>query len=391
VPAALGARRPLMAPGRGLSGFEFYVAESMIGRLRRREDLTAARACAGGVLAAMRLTCAQGLLALAELPGDWLAEVLAGQDILPGMLIALRADATTQDATALAALLAGLRQHGARVGWQAGAPGFAPGAQPDFLLLTASDDPRRATDAAGHRPELLVAPDLPDVERLEAFLEAGVALAGCSVGSPEPRQARELPPQTQPLLRLLNQLVGDTDHADVVATIKSDAALSVRLLQYLNSAGASPGRTLDSIDQAVLILGRAELYRWVARLTVRLGPPRPASAGLQQFALARAGLLELLARQAGEPQPGSLYLMGLASLLPALLQCRLDDALRTLALPEPAVLALAGGRGEWARYLAIALAVENGNLPEVERLAAHWGGAAAVMSLAERAWAASAA
>lgn len=385
APLSMGARRPLISAGSGLAGFEFHVAESLVGRLRRREDLLAAQACTAGVLGAMRLACAERLLALAELPAAWLARIQPEQEIVPGMMLVLRPGWALDGADDLPAISRVLRRHGAQVGFRPDAAPWPAGLQPDFLLLAGLRHPGELATWKGRAP-LLLATDLPDVDTLEALLAGGLGLASCEVGVPACQGHRALPPQAHGLLRLLNELVQDQDHARVVASIKSDAALSVRLLQHLNSAGASPGRVLDSIDQAVMVLGRDALYRWVAQMLVRLGPPRACAGGLQSLALARARLLELLARARGEASPGGLYLLGLASMLPVLLQCPLSEALKTLRLPHEAVLALTGGVGPWAPYLNLAIALEQPDDAEANRLAAPWGGLDAVRALSDRAW-----
>lgn len=135
----------------------------------------------------------------------------------------------------------------------------------------------------------------------------------------------------------MRQRAGRTDdNATVVDNIKADAALSLRLLLHLNSVGAWPGRVLDSVEQAVLVLGRDALGRWVAQRLVQMAPPRPASSAAQAMAMARGRLLELLARAQGAASPGSLYLLGLASMLPLLMQGSVEDAARSMCLPPDA-------------------------------------------------------
>jgi EAL and modified HD-GYP domain-containing signal transduction protein len=183
----------------------------------------------------------------------------------------------------------------------------------------------------------------------------------------------------------MSRLVRDDDNALLVADIKSDPTVALRLLQFLNSAGATPGRELGSIDQAVMVLGRDTLYRWVAQMLVRLSPSRPAADALRALALARARLIERLARQAGEPSPGSLYVLGLASMLPMLLHCSLGEATSSLQLPAVAVEALRG-TGPWQIYLSIALALERYDMAETERLAQRFGGLETVLAHSAQAW-----
>jgi hypothetical protein len=390
--APMGAHRPLISAHGSLAGFEFHGAAALLMRL----DGAAANAYTANLLGAMRLCAAQGLSALAELPLGWLLRGTPQQQWVPGMHLLLRAEAPCEDSAAIGELLTRLRGAGVRVGWdpQATSPMPAAAGRPDFMPLRASARHdasawRQAIAAAAERwpgtPLLLL--DLPTVELMEAVLAPPVLWATCSLGRcVEPVRAQALPPQAQHTLRLLNRLLHDDDHAAVVEDIKADAALSLRLLQYLNSAGASAGRELDSIEQAVLLLGRDALYRWVAQMVVRMSPQRPAAQALQATALARARLFELLARASDAPSPGGLYLFGLATMLPMLLQCSIDEAAQAMRLPPAAVQALQQQGGPWQPYLTLLQALESADLPAIDAAATAFGGRQAVLASWAEAW-----
>ena len=391
MPAGLGAQRPLVSASGVLAGFEFYAGAAYVNRLRPGVDVAAIRACTANVLGAMRLCSAQRLDALAGFPVSWLASLEGDGQYVPGLRLVLQADGQPMPAEALTALVQRLRKAGVLLGWQPG--DFAPLGAPDFVQLrlpAGSDAAAWQGAAAGAAstfpgvPQVLL--DLPSLDLMEAMLRPSVALAACFIGSnTTPARLQVLPPQAQRLLQLLNRLVRDDDTELLVKDIKSDAALALRLLQYLNSAGASPGRELDSIEQAVSVLGRDALYRFVSQMLVRLSPPRPAAGALQAVALARARLLELLARDAGEASPGTLYLLGLTSMLPTLLQCSLDDATSSLQLPAHAREALHGS-GPWQAYLGLAQALERHDMVTTEALSRSFGGLDAVLSHSTRSW-----
>jgi EAL and modified HD-GYP domain-containing signal transduction protein len=315
----------------------------------------------------------------------------------PGMHLLLRADLAADQSAAAGALAARLRALGVEVGWDpmGASPVFpAHAMRPDFVPLRGPETSdtqawRGAVGAAGARwPGVpLVLLDLPAVEVLESLLGPGVLLAACNVATcVVPAKVQALPAQSQRLLRLLNRLLHDDDNAGVVDEIKADPALSLRLLHYLNSAGATPGRELDSIEQAVLVLGRDKLYRWIAQMLVRMSPPRPAADALQSLALARARMLELLARAEGAHNPGSLYLLGLASMLPLLLQCSLADAGEALCLSASAVAALERKDGPWGAHLGLLEALEANDIDGATSLATPFGGLDAVLALWTEAW-----
>lgn len=397
APIGVGARRPLVSAQGTLAGFEFHAGALDPRRLRRDEDAAAAAAYANNILGAMRLCASQGLAALAELPLAWLTRCVDDRLFGPGMHFLLRID-PAGDAPAAVATTKRLRAAGARVGWDPSASAsvlLADAGGPDFMPLrspAARDDVqawRAAVAAATERckgvPVVIL--DLPGVETLEALLGPDVLMAACNLAAVQPpSKVQALPAQAQRVLRLLDRLLHDDQNAAVVDEIKADAALGLRLLHYLNSAGASPGRELDSIEQAVLVLGRDKLYQWLAQMLVRMSPPRPASEALQALALARARLLESLGRAERAPNPGGLYLLGLASMLPTLLQCSLGDAGQALCLPPSAMQALESKAGPWGTHLLLLDALEANDIAAAAALAAPFGGLDAVFALWTDAW-----
>lgn len=371
----VGARRPLVDAKGEIAGYEFHISQAQQQRLRERADTTATRAQFNALLGSMRRCAASGSIAYAELPAYWLA--LAPAEAAQGLQLALHTLNHARDDDVIGSWLTAWRGAGARIGWR-DTESIVAGIEPDF---------RVCSDASTSRAGTWVAPDLPDVDALEAALQAGARWAASAVKiGTEPRAARIPPPQARHLMQLLNRLVRDDDTAAVVDEIKQDAALSVRLLQYLNSPGVSRGQTLESIEQAVALLGRDALYHWVSGMLVRLAPPRQAAAGLQALALSRARQLEMLGRAAGEAVPGSLYLMGLASVLPLLLHTTLADALSSLQLPINAERALLSRDGPWANYLNLVEALEDSDMVVATVLARPLGGIDAVMAIAAKSW-----
>ncbi|NUZ08073.1 EAL and HDOD domain-containing protein [Piscinibacter koreensis] len=379
---AIGARRPLVDVGGRVAGFEFRMPESTLRRLRSRDNAVAAAAHTRALFATMRLTTDAGRIAYTELPPGWLQRPQLAAEVTRGCMIAVplveAADAFgTEACTAIRAL----RAAGARVGWAG--PRVQP-VTPDFVVVRPGLDD---VASARQRGVPLLASDVETLEQLEAMLQAGVRYACCSIASrTEPKEAQPLAPQVQRVCLLLNRLVQDADTRSIVSDIKEDVALAYRLLHHINMAGVGQAHEVDSIEQAVLMLGRNELYRWLSMLLVTFSAGRPASGALQEIALARARLFELLAIDRAEPEPGSLFTLGLASMLGLLLQVKLADAIEPLNLHEFARRALLEASGPWYAYLAVAAELENPKSTQLETLAEPFGGAARVAARAAEAW-----
>ena len=380
---AIGARRPLIDAKGAVAGFEFRLADAMLERLRRADgSAAAATAHSRALFAAMRLTADAGRIAYTELPAGWLKLPHLASDVSRGVMLALPAidSAVTFDA-AIADRIRALRTAGARVGW-GGQPAQPFG--PDFVVVRPGDD----IAAARRSPAVpLLATSIASIDELEAALRGGVDLACCSIAQhAEPRDAQPIAPQVPRLCHLLNRLVQGADTAPIVDDIKADVGLTYRLLHHLNNAGVGGGRSIESIEQAVMMLGRNELYRWLSMLLIRFAAERPASTALKEIALARARFFELLATDAGEPAPGSVFTLGLASMLGLLMNVKLADAIEPLHLPETARDALLLGRGPWQAYLALAGALEHIESDQADVLARPFGGLGRVLERQAEAW-----
>lgn len=388
VPVTYGMRRPLISAKGDIAGFEFRLSESTQRRLLDRPDEAARSAHTAALLTAMRLTAQTGRLAFAELDGDWLRGPELLKLTMRGVVIGLSKDPTTEGWQQSAAAL---QATGARIGWSERS---ALASAPDFRLVRLRDQPLAELPAViqrwtNQRPGApLVAADAASIDDLEAALRAGANYASGEMSTVTDCGAvRPLPPQVLRVHRLLQQLGRDADVRPLAGEIKADVALTYRLLRFANSAAIGAGREIESIEQAIMLLGRKELNRWLSIMLINAADGRPAARALQEIALARAQLLEALAREGGESRPDGFFTLGLASMLGALLQMPLAAAIEPLRLPEPAQQALLEGRGPWRPHLDLALLLERHKTSDAEAPALAFGGIERVLELADRAWA----
>lgn len=385
-----GARRPLVGLQGEVAGFEFRLSPSTQRRMRSGAQGPAASAHAISLLAAMRSTLEGGRIALGELPASLLGRSAVAEQVPDGAWIAVRGEFAPGDS--LAGAFMSWRTRGVKLGAALGEPA-PPGAS--FVLLHAGEeglDPLLAAlDRCAQEQPLLarVVLDLPGVEAIEQALERGASLAAGRVepGAGALAQRRIVQPATQRLCQLLNDVVADRDTAQIGAALRADLALSYRLLRFVNSPAVGLAQPVESVEQAVMVLGRAELYRWLSVLLTASGSGRKASRALQEVAMARARLLELLAADRDDTPPPALFTVGLLSMLDALLQVPLAEALAPLQIADAARQAIVDHAGPWWPLLQLAIAVERHELAVAEPLAAAHGGLEAVLAKAEQAWA----
>jgi len=74
--------------------------------------------------------------------------------------------------------------------------------------------------------------------------------------------------------------------------------LSYRLLRYINSAAMGLRQTVTSIEHALVLIGRQNMYRWLTLLLFGSAQNSPYAAALQETALARGRFMELIGERA---------------------------------------------------------------------------------------------
>ena len=187
-----------------------------------------------------------------------------------------------------------------------------------------------------------------------------------------PRKA-EAPPAAMQVASILAAVLAGAPPQAIAQSIKLDVTISYRLLRTVNSAAFALTRRADSIDIAIALLGTRELCRWLAALLLHSDPGTPAAAAVQESALARARLCEMLARERGSEPPETLFVTGAFSLLDVLLDVPLEVPLAHAGLPAPAVEALIGHGGPWWPLLEAALAAEGRGAASLDETAARLG------------------
>ncbi len=393
APPILGARRPLVSARGEVAGYEFHVGRHTLKRANSSGNATAVSAYRSALLTAVRLGTQSGRIGFAELPAAALGSVDDSIEVPPGILLSLQF-APSDDVQALPPLMRAWRAAGARLGWRVDAnPGPPAGERPDFLVLNQGTQTLPAFMASlqqarwQHLGMTLIANELESIAMLEKVVQAGADYACCAMSArSDTAGAGQIAPQAQRVLHLLNAIVQDAPTDELVTGIKADVSLSYRLLRYLNSASFGSSNEIGSIQQAVLLLGRNDLYRWLSVLLVRVSSGRPVSSALQEVALARSRFLELLAEARGEPKPGDFFTLGMTSMLGELLSTPLAKVVESLQLPAAAKQALLERSGPWSAYLDLAEAVERPDAPEFAALAASFGGVEAVLACSHQAW-----
>lgn len=392
---AISARRPLIAADGSVAGFEFRINEDMARYLKRNTDAQARADRVAALLTAAQAIGQTGRIGFARMPAPWLVHAATQAELGPGVMIALESMPTVvqipQSSAAIEQAALALRAKGVQVGW---GPDFDARIPPDFVLLRQGANAMSTLlEARGAWPAAwqalpVVVTDISDVEELEMALYNGVAYA-CGVlerDSAPAANTSPVPPQVRRIGLLLNQLVAGADTAVIVEEIKGDVGLSYRLLRLIHNASYAQLGSHASVEQAVLLLGRYELYRWLSMLLVDFAGSRRAGTALQEATLWRSRLLELIATEKRLSTPDQFFTLGLASMLGQLLRISDSEVASTLNLPTQARQALLEHTGPWHPYLDLVRRLEARTLDLTVELSPLFRDSAHLLMLSDQAW-----
>lgn len=224
--------------------------------------------------------------------------------------------------------------------------------------------------AIRHSKAQLVATKIETEEQFNLARSLGATMfQGYWFSRPAVVEAKLLAPNQLSIIQLINQLRQQASTQDIEDTLKKDAGLAFNLMRLINSAGFGGSRPITSVRQAIMIMGLKKLFRWAALLLTasQFGTSSPT---VGHTAVIRARLMELLALEfMSEDDAEQAFLVGVFSMLDAMLHMPLPDALQLIRLPDTVRDALLHRQGVFGELLRLAEACESGNDVEFDHAA----------------------
>jgi len=185
---------------------------------------------------------------------------------------------------------------------------------------------------------------------------------GYFFAKPESLRITEIASNKTSLLRLLMEVnKRETSVERLEEIIEADVAISYKLLRYINSAFFYLLKQVDSIRQAIVYLGEREIRRFVTLVIVsELAADKPTE--LVRLSVIRARWCELLAENSQRAQDVSeVFLLGLFSLIDAILDTPMEQMMEKLPLSDEVKDALTVRQGPLAPFLQAVMFYEQGD------------------------------
>jgi c-di-GMP phosphodiesterase len=141
------------------------------------------------------------------------------------------------------------------------------------------------------------------------------------------------------------------------------------LLRYINSVGFGLSCEVQSINHALTILGRNQLYRWLTLLMVTAGENSTPPA-LMKTSITRGRLTELLGEGYFDKKDrDNLFIVGVFSLLDAILKMPMEQVLEKIQLQDAVAEALLSREGIYGPFLQLTEACEEADSTRILQLA----------------------
>ncbi len=240
----------------------------------------------------------------------------------------------------------------------------------DAIKVNMCDADAERTAAEGRARGLtLVAGMVETLEQHERALALGCErFQGFFFCKPQVVEGRKLPESRLAVMQAMQRVMTAEAIADVEEVILRDVTLSYRLLKYINSAAFGMRRKIESVRQALALLGLANIRQWLSvMMLAALGKDRPPE--LMRMALLRGRMLEKLAEKRAPARKSDYFVLGMFSLLDAILGTPMQTALEQLYLPEDIHAGLLDRATPRGRELALVEALERDDWAETDEIA----------------------
>lgn len=224
----------------------------------------------------------------------------------------------------------------------------------DWQAMTI-DEIKEVIEAIKPFPQIkLLAEKVETHEDYQTAVDLGFSyFQGYFFSKPEVMKGFAIQPSQLALAQLMSEMAEDEPNTNKIArAFEMDVNLSFKLLKYAQSSLFKKAKTeISNIKQAIVAIGLQELRRFVSLMfTAQFKTDKPHE--LTVMSLTRARFCESVAQLPGQKSDkSSAFLVGLLSLLDAMLDTSLEELLTKLPLSEEIKTALIKGEGIMSDYI----------------------------------------
>ena len=218
----------------------------------------------------------------------------------------------------------------------------------------------------------LVAEKIETIEDFEEYKALGFDyFQGYFFARPEVIRQKSIPTSKLPLLELITASAShEMDFSRINEIIERDISLSYKLLRFINNPLINKANQITSLRHALNYMGAIEVKKFIALVALaNLGEGKTIE--LLLLCLVRAKFCEFVGIAKNRSlNPPAGFLVGLFSLLDALLDEKMSIIVKRLPIDEELKNALCDVKNELNGYLSLVCAYEVGNWQKIHELCA---------------------
>jgi EAL and modified HD-GYP domain-containing signal transduction protein len=211
--------------------------------------------------------------------------------------------------------------------------------------------------------KLLLAENVETLEQFRGCVDLGFDYyQGYYFARPAILSGKKLTPSQTAILQLMTLLAREADNAEIEHRIKKEVSLCLSLLRLVNTPGMGVTKNIHSLSEALVVLGRRQLQRWLhIQLYIGSHSSPHFVSPLLSLASTRGKLLELVAAKL-EPLNKNIadtaFTVGILSLLDSLFGQPIKKILDQIVLGEDVCNALLYRSGFYGDLLKLSEYVE---------------------------------
>lgn len=212
----------------------------------------------------------------------------------------------------------------------------------------------------------LLAEKIETLDEFDLCMELGFDyFQGYFLSKPRIIKSTALPQNKLSIMNILALLQDDdSDIDDIEKAISNDVAMSYKVLKLMNSAFFNFNTKIESVKQALLLLGRKKLNSWTSMTAMSNLDDQPSE--MIRIAMIRAKMCEQLADHAKLKPIENFFTTGLFSALDILMQYPLEVLLEPLPISDELHNAVVNQEGIMGDALRCTLAYESSDWDNVK-------------------------
>lgn len=362
-------RQPIFGPDQALHGYELLFRNAPLGPAQIDTDLSATAAVIAHVAQlGMDKVIGAGRGFLNVDAAVLLSDIFV---FLPREKLVLEIVETMRPTQAVLERIAELAGHGFRFALS-DVMSETPNVQKlmpmiDYVKLNlrkmAEPDLRRLVPHFRNENKKLIAEKVETHDEFDTCMDLGFDyFQGFYFAKPVVISGRKLSPGQAAVLNLMNLVISEADNSAIEKAVKKDVTLGINLLRLVNTPAIGARHRIDSVSQAVTVLGRRQLQRWLQiMLYAEPGKRGQGVPPLLMLATTRGRLLELLALRLSPSQRSVAevaFTVGIMSLMDALFGMSMDEIVQEIPVSDEVGKALLQRTGFFGELLQLAEHIE---------------------------------